>query len=94
MKNLAIGTRMYNHGDMANAPHFAEIIDRREDPNGSWQYHLRPEGDGPAYHGSYWIREAQVDEVFLGHSGTRIVTAEAYKTFRDRQIAQLRASIS
>ena len=84
---LAIGTRVYNHGDMANAPHFGTLTSVRSDRWGTHYVIRQDSGE------SYIISPAQVSPEFMGHSGTRIVTEEAYKSFRAARIAQLKAAV-
>lgn len=77
---LAVGTRVYNHGDMANAPHFGTITEVR---NGHiW---IKPDPDSDR-EGVYGFPICLVAPVFKGHSGTRVVTEAAYKAWREAQL--------
>jgi hypothetical protein len=87
-----IGTRIYNHGDMANVPHFGEIVAVNDDEYGSW-ITVKVETDpGATYR--YTIATAQIDDVFLGHSGTRIVTEESYNVWRTAKLAAFQAAVA
>jgi hypothetical protein len=84
---LEIGTRVYNHGDMANVPHFGTIVEVRTDPR--WGTDLRIQPDDDAGSKDYWVNPCVFSPVYLGHGGTRFVTEEAYQAWRAAQLANL-----
>lgn len=75
-KILPTGTRLYDHGDMANESQWGTITAVESD---TWGTHYTVETDGG---GSYRIDTGFVSAEFKGHSGTRIVTEEAYNAYR------------
>lgn len=79
--DLAIGTRVYNHGDMANLAHFGKITGERDQ-----HVEITPE-EGERR--PYWVSRHMFSEVFFGHSGTRFVTGAAYDRWRDQMSATL-----
>ena len=81
--NLTIGTRIYNHGDMANFDHFGTItkIDRKS--RFGDQYEITPDDEDIE---AYWVEPTIFKEEYKGHAGTRIVTEESYKAWREAQI--------
>ena len=91
LKKLKVGDCIYNHGDMANASHFGTISRVIIDKWGT-HYEIAPDkdldtGDAPAeeQRKPYTISAAQISPSYLGHGGTRIVTAEAYQSWLARQ---------
>jgi hypothetical protein len=92
METLSEGTRIYNHGDRCNPSHFGEItlvkIDR-------WGIHYQITPDKGEYERDpYWIDSISFHSEFKGHGGTRFVTEEAYKTWREKRIAESNAAIA
>ena len=86
MQKLALRTKMYNHGDMANASHFGMITGIKEDKWGL-HYQITPEMEtGEEASDPYWISSVSLSPEFKGHSGTRIVTKEAYDKWRADQL--------
>lgn len=88
MNKLSIGTRIYNHGDMANPSHFGTVT-----RNERGHYWIMPDPDADYRHGEYAIPEVMLSETFLGHGGTRIVTEAEYNRWRDERINAYRAKI-
>lgn len=80
-----VGTRMYNHGDMANPPHFGTVVGYR-----SRHMEIRPDAS-ELYDGkeTYCFPAAMVSHEFNGHSGTRIVTEAAYRAYRKARIDEM-----
>ncbi len=90
MKLLTKGTRIYNHGDMANVPHSGTITEVKADRWGT-QYEITPDPDPEretAKH-PYWIPVAMISPEFKGHSGTRIVTEAALEHWRTERLREL-----
>ncbi len=87
MDNLTIGTRIFNHGDMANVPSWSVIIDRKATDYGV-TYTLVDEDDGHAW----GIFAAQVTDEYKGNGLTRIVTEAAYLRYRAEKLAELKAA--
>ena len=80
MTPLTIGTRIYNHGDMANPSYFGTITGMNDN-----HYEITPDDCGkPA-----WVLKAMVSPEFKGHSGTRIVTEAAYHAWRDKRMIEV-----
>lgn len=79
---LPIGTRIYNHGDQCNQEHFGTITDINTDRWGT-QYEITPDADSDRDK-PYWIPPIMFSPAYLGHGGTRFVTEEAYKDWRNR----------
>lgn len=88
LENLPIGTRVYNQGDMANVPHFGTITGHR--PSERWLDHVEitPDAD-EGRDEPYYVPAAMFSAEFKGHSGTRLVTAAAYRAWRESQARQL-----
>jgi hypothetical protein len=80
---LTVGDRVYNHGDMANSPHFGTVSEVISDRWGV-QYRIKPD-DGSDRSRDYTIPAVMIDPVFKGHSGTRIVPESAYLAWREAQ---------
>ena len=81
--NLTVGTRIYNHGDMANFDHFGMITKIDKNSRFSDQYEITPDDEDL---NAYWVYPATFSKEYKGHAGTRIVTEEAYKGWRKAQI--------
>ncbi len=86
MKELAVGTRVYNNGDMANQEHFGTITAIIRNPRFGDQYEITPD-TGSDREKPYCITPAAFSDEFKGHGGTRFVTEAAYKEYRKKQIA-------
>lgn len=78
---VIIGTRVFNHGDMANIEHFGTITAIE-----SGHYEITPDADSERTK-PYCIPFCLFSPVYKGHGGTRFVTEEAYEAFRAEQIA-------
>lgn len=85
---IAIGTRLYNHGDMANASHFSTVTEVNSD---KWGTHIKVQTDDGA---TYQIEACMISPVYKGHGGTRIVTAEVYRAWREERIAKLESKLA
>ena len=85
MDKLKVGDRVYNHGDQANMSHFGTVTAIHS----SGQYEITPDRDEAYPIGSYHVSPAMVSPEFKGHSGTRIVKAEAYHTWRDQRMLEV-----
>ena len=92
MKMLEVGTRIYNHGDMANPSHFGTIsrviVDHKW---GSW-YEITPDA-GEERTAPYRIPIGIMSPHFSGHHGTRFVTEEEYKRWRAERLAEMQAAM-
>ena len=82
MEELAIGTRIYNRGDVANMEHFGAITGHNLSKWGD-QVQITPED---ADIKSYWVPLCMIHNVDSGNGTTRIVTAEAHKAYRAERI--------
>ena len=79
---ISIGQRIFNHGDMANVPHWGRIIEVKTSDWGI-SYVIETE----AY--TYTIRAEQLGHVYRGNGLTRIVTEEAYNEWHTTELAKL-----
>ena len=86
MKELTIGTRVYNNGDMANQEHFGTITAIHRNARFGDQYEITPDADSERTK-PYCILPGMFSEEFKGHSGTRFVTEEAYNKYKEERIA-------
>ena len=77
LKDLAIGTKIYNHGDICNPSHFGTVTAHKI-TDMSIQLCITEDGSDNAY----WVSVNSFDRVFKGHGGTRLVTAAAYHAYR------------
>lgn len=91
----AEGTRIYNHGDMANQPHFGTIIQNSTD---AWGEHvtIRTDAEDSKFDPEdrveshdYTVPASMVGDIFKGNGLTRIVTEEAYQAWRAAEIQKL-----
>ncbi len=79
-----VGTRIYNHGDMANSEHFGAIVKAWSD---RWGFHYEIqiddeyEAEGYPQH-RYIIESVMISPVYKGHGGTRIVTEAEYNRWQ------------
>lgn len=73
-----IGTKVYNHGDMANQSHFGTVTKM----NGN-TIKIRP--DEPDIE-TYSVETFMFSPEFKGHCGTRLVLAAAYDKWFNEQI--------
>lgn len=81
---LAVGTRIWNNGDMANPGHFATVT---KVTSGNYGAHYEVTPDADSGRRPYTIMAMQLSPEFKGHSGTRIVTEAAYKAYYEAQRA-------
>lgn len=88
MKELAVGTRIFNGGDMANAEHFGTISHIFRNAHFGDQYEITPDPDSERTK-PYCVSPAMFSDVYLGHGGTRFVTEQAYQKYRATQIAKI-----
>jgi len=86
-----IGQKIYYRGDMANLPGWFQITEVIE--NDYFRGYVLKEIDGE---GRTFARvfESMIHDVDLGHCGTRFVTEEAYKKFREEQLKKLQERIA
>jgi len=91
-ETLTVGTRIYNHGDMANASHFGTIIAIINSGYGT-HYKIKiddePEGRRPRTTYEYTAPASMFCEEFKGHSGTRFVTETEYDRWHAASIAEM-----
>ena len=90
MEDLAIGTRVYNNGDMANDSHHGTITAIKKD-RWSNNYQITPDA-GSDRTQPYWVPIFAFSTKFEGHSGTRFVTEAAYNEYRNERMAALKNS--
>ncbi len=83
-ENLRPGTRIYYGGDMANDEGFGAITSQQTDKFGDFL--TIKMDDGREFRS---LTPALFSEEYLGHGGTRWVTEEAFKKFRDESIERL-----
>jgi hypothetical protein len=83
LSELPIGTRIYNHGDMANRPHFGTVT--RHLPHKRWPAQVEITPDAGAERDPYTISPAVFSPVYRGHGGTRLVTEAAYYAWREER---------
>ncbi len=86
MKELAIGTRVYNGGDMANFEHFGTITNIIRNARFGDQYEITPD-DGADREEPYCVTPAVFSEEYKGHGGTRFVTEETYNKWNQARRA-------
>lgn len=79
MPLLAIGTRIYNAGDMANIDHFGTITGIRVN---TWatEYEITPDPD--AGRPPYTYPAFMLSTEYGGNHSTRVVTEAAYNAWR------------
>lgn len=80
---LSVGTEIYNHGDMANCPHFGTIVEVSNKSNFPAQYKIKVNGED---NHEYWVLAMGFSKEYKGNGSTRLVTKEAYKQFKNEQI--------
>ena len=85
----AEGTRIYNRGDMANHPHWGTITRSYTDRWGSHVTITIDEDDDTIDEVSYTVPAMMISDIDKGNGLTRIVTEEAYNTWRTAQIEKL-----
>jgi hypothetical protein len=85
MQHLAVGTRIYNRGDMANPEHFGTITEVRTDRWGT-QYKITPDAESDRI-SWYWIPAAMFSETDNGNGTTRFVTEAAHNSWRNERHA-------
>ena len=86
MKELQVGTRIYNGGDMANVAHFGTITAIHKNARFGDQYQITPD-PGSERNKPYAITPAAFSEKYEGHGGTRFVTEDAYKEWREKRMS-------
>ena len=88
-----IGTRIYNHGDMANVEHSGTIIRAWKDRWGShYEVQIDDEDEAEGYKQHRYIIEAiMISPVYKGHGGTRIVTEAEHARWQAEQIEAFKA---
>lgn len=84
----SIGQKIYYRGDMANQPGWFEIASYDK----KWGTYDLKEIDGDRQIKSFY--ECGISDVDKGHGGTRFVTEQAYKTFREQQMKTLEESFA
>ena len=91
MKKLTVGTRVFNNGDMANQEHFGTITNILRSKWGD-EYEITPDPDSDRDR-PYTIPIIMFCEEYKGHGGTRFVTEEAYKAYRQKQIEAFKSRL-
>lgn len=89
---VTVGTRVYNHGDMANPSHHGTIT--RIIPASNYapqQVEITRDEPMDGFKDSYVVYASMVGDEFKGHSGTRIVTETAYQIWRLERLANINA---
>lgn len=90
---LSEGTRIFNHGDMANQGHFGTIIAVQESRFDPTQYQIQadPDSDRPT---PYWVFSSAFSTEYKGNGLTRFVTETAYRTWRASKIAAIKEKVA
>ena len=83
-EHLRKGVRIYYTGDMANEEGFGIIISQQQDKFGVF-VNLKMD-DGREFN---HLTPASFSDEYLGDCGTRFVTENAYKKFRQAQIERI-----
>jgi len=87
-EDLKKGTRIYYNGDMANDEGLGVITEQKTD---KWGTHVNIKmDDGRDING---LSIVMFSDEYLGHGGTRFVTEEAYKKYRQATIERLNKSL-
>lgn len=88
-EDLKKGTRIYYNGDMANEEGLGTIVEQKTD---KWGTHVNIKmDDGRDIKG---LSIVMFSDEYLGHGGTRFVTEEAYKKFRQAAIERVKKSLA
>lgn len=85
---LTKGTKIYNHGDMANVEHFGTVTAIRR----GYGYEITPDAETGLK--PYTIPAYTVSETYSGNGTTRIVTAEAYYAWRRERVSAMAAAMT
>jgi len=88
IKDVKIGLRVFNRGDMANIEHFGTISKIKSSTWGD-DVQIVPDKDS-CDRSSYWIPAAMIHETDSGNGLTRFVTEAAYNAYRAKKIAELK----
>lgn len=92
MTKYAVGQKIYYAGDMANRPGWFKITGFKEaGPYNPNMYALTEINGDRVFGGVY---EIGISDKYDGHCGTRFVTEEAYKAYREKQLQALFESIN
>jgi len=83
------GTRIYYHGDMANQGGFGTITEAIPANKYAPEQVKVKMDDGR----EFTIFSSMIEGEYKGHGGTRFVTEEAYKKWRQEKLEQLKKSI-
>ena len=87
-EHLKKGVRIYYNGDMANDEGLGTITKQVTD---KWGTHVNIKmDDGREING---LSTIMFSDEYLGHGGTRFVTEEAYKKYRQAMIERLKKSL-
>lgn len=81
MNTATVGTRVYNHGDMANGSMWGTITEVKDGRFGAW---FTVEYDNGFVD---QMPKSGLSKTYEGHAGTRVVTEEAYNEYRERLLA-------
>ena len=87
-EDLKKGTRIYYNGDMANEEGLGVITNQRTDDWGTI-VDIKMD-DGREFNVPIGI----FSDEYLGHGGTRFVTEEAYRDFRQAEIDKIEATLA
>lgn len=87
-ETLKKGTRIYYNGDMANEEGLGVIVSQQTDEWGT-TVNIKME-DGREING---LSIVNFSKEYLGHGGTRFVTEEAYKKFRQAAVDKIEAQL-
>ena len=77
----AIGTRVFNHGDMANRSMWGTITEVKTDRFGVW-FTVRYDNGLVDQ-----MPKSGLSRAYKGHAGTRVVTEAAYNEYRQQLMA-------
>jgi hypothetical protein len=84
MKDLPVGTRIFNSGDRCNAGGFGVIVKHHPNARFGDNVEIRMDMDEEPI----IISPTSFSEQYLGHCGTRFVTEAAYRRWRSERMAQ------
>ena len=81
MNTATIGTKVFNHGDMANHSMWGTITEIKTDRFGVW--FVVKYDNGLVDH----MPKSGLSKTYKGHAGTRVVTEAAYNESRQQLMA-------
>ena len=83
-RGIEVGTRVYYTGDMANQPHWAEIVEIRTGRGQEVTLRADARDESPR---TYTIPRHHIGDVYAGHCDPRFVTEAAWLAYRAERFA-------